>query len=606
MILLFPILLSWLIQVQARTHATTLDAKLNGEFLLLKAAFEGDLKSLQSAILQQPNLDCILTQEIGERYLKLGKVGIDFPIAPPLHLAISGGTTHHLRVAHRLVLAGADVNYFNFTTLYRFPPPIYFALGAFSFPTPAHAGLLSALFRTYAESFHYASIPAWVRISGYPPPLHTCTFFNNIDGIYVLSSLPNYNMDERDNESLSALHVAAWLGNFVHVSFLLQQGADPLARDSYNRTFLHYCAIRGIATIPINILNKPSPISPTMKKALVEIKDHDNNTALDIARLLPSQDSFVGAMGAFSDLQSAQGTQSTQESSENWEKILTLNAAELTPSYFWRYFQITQRPVMITGNFTSVLPIWAIISSRAGFIQRFGSLVLNVTYSDTLDSSQALPNKELVEGFLRRGLFWNTSVDVSPSCLSAWHLAVAVTHAIPPNLLGDLTSPSLDNFFEACLNSSSVELRIYSGNTTTGVSLRSHSAAWNVLLLGATRTWHFLSPGTTLDLMISLASNETNKIPMGLDREDPLQPQLSPREWGNQVLPFLRKNKLVSSIRQGLGDVIYIPHGWSYVIIGSNDVIEMTTQICESSSQSLFDQVPIGHRLYGKSKNRLN
>jgi hypothetical protein len=585
-------LISLVIRVQTRTQADTLNAKFGGEFALLKAAFDGDLQGLQSAILQHPNIDCILTQEIGERYLKLGKVGIDFPVAPPLHLAISGGTTNHLRVAHRLILAGADVNYFNFSTQSNFPPPIYFALGAFSFPTPAHAGLLDAIFQTYAASFRYASIATWVRVSGYPPPLHTCTFFNNIDGIYVLSTLPNYDMDERDNESLTALHAAAWLGNFVQISFLLQKGADPLAKDFYNRTFLHYCAIRGIASIPIKIFNQPSAISASLKNELVEIKDNDGNTALDIAKLSPSQTSFIDVMEAQSDDRKS-------EACESWKTILSLDAVDLTPSNFWRNFQITQRPLKIIGNFTSSLHIWSIISNCTAFTQRYGSVIVSVVSFDPIDNIRPLsshPDNEIIETFFQGCYFWNRSA----SNLPPRHMSVA-TAKIPPTSSGDFTSASLDHFFEGCLHRSPIELRMSSGHIT-GTSLRSHSAAWNVLLLGRTRTWYFLSPGTALDLMISLASNETKQIPMGLDLEDPLKPELSPQEWVKRVLPFLRKNKLVATIRQRLGDVIYIPHGWSYVIVGSSDAIETTTPICESSSQSIFHQVPVGHRLYGNLK----
>ena len=34
------------------------------------------------------NVNTIMTSEIGESFLKLGKAGIDFPIAPALHIAI--------------------------------------------------------------------------------------------------------------------------------------------------------------------------------------------------------------------------------------------------------------------------------------------------------------------------------------------------------------------------------------------------------------------------------------------------------------------------------------------------------------------------------------
>jgi hypothetical protein len=34
------------------------------------------------------NVNAILTAEIGEHFLKIGKAGVDFPVAPALHVAI--------------------------------------------------------------------------------------------------------------------------------------------------------------------------------------------------------------------------------------------------------------------------------------------------------------------------------------------------------------------------------------------------------------------------------------------------------------------------------------------------------------------------------------
>jgi hypothetical protein len=563
----------------SRTHSDTLNAKFDGEYALLKAAIEGDLHRLQIAIQRHPNVDCVLTEEIGERYLKLGKVGVDFPIAPVLHLAISGGTQNHLRVAHRLLLAGADINYFNFTRTQsdsNFPPPIYFGLGAFGYPTPAHSGILYAIFRAFGERFRYDTIVTWVKISRYPPPLHTCVLFNNIDGIFFLSSLPNYDMNERDHESLSALHVAAWLGNFVQVSFLLQNGADPLAKDSYNRTFLHYCAIRGLSSLPANILNRPSALSLPIKKSLVSAVDSKNMTALDIARLPPAQSRFIESIEQFLDLHSSDD--------ETWQMIISLNSSALTAGQF-RDFQMTQRPVKLIGNFTSSLKIWSIITNRTLFIERYGPLVVDIESNSTLE-------RDNIEGFLKRKEFCLDSEVHLSSCFKP-HATANSTLKNP--LCLDFESSSINNFFDACPLLASVNLRIFTG-FISGLSLRSHSAAWNVLLEGGPRRWHFISPGAALDLILPFGELDPDSK---FDRENPLKPELQLGEWESQILPLLRKSKVVASVMQRLGDVIYIPHGWSYVVIGADGDIDATTTICESSSQSVFHQVPIGVRLYG-------
>ena len=34
------------------------------------------------------NVNAVMTREIGEHFLKLGTAGVDFPVAPALHVAI--------------------------------------------------------------------------------------------------------------------------------------------------------------------------------------------------------------------------------------------------------------------------------------------------------------------------------------------------------------------------------------------------------------------------------------------------------------------------------------------------------------------------------------
>jgi hypothetical protein len=577
--LLFLTFLNFCHFVHTRTQADALNSKFVGEFALLRAAIDGDLDRLQLAIQRHPNVDCVLTKEIGERYLKLGKIGIDFPSAPALHLAISGGTQNHLRVAHRLLLAGADINYFNFSQSdSSFPPPIYFGLGAFHSPTPTHSGILYAIFSSYGDRFKYSTIVTWVKISRYPPPLHTCVFFNNIDGIFLLSSLPDYDMNERDHESLTALHIAAWLGNFVQVSFLLQKGADPLARDIYNRTFLHYCAIRGISSIPTNILNRPSALLLPIKRLLVNAMDNENMTALDIARLPPAQSRVIKSLEQFLDIHSP-------EDDEKCQMIASLNST-LDATQFRRDFLMTQRPVKFIGNLTSSCKFWSRISNRSLFLERYGSLIVDVELN-----SSSIAERDTIEGFYRRSCI--NSKEVHSFCFK---VQATATTTLPNSLYLDFTSHSILNFFDAC-PLPSVTLRIYSG-FISGLPLRSHSAAWNVLLEGASRVWYFISPGTALDLILSIDELNQNSE---FDRENPLKPELSLEEWENKILPLLRKHKVVASVIQRLGDVIFIPHGWSYVMIGSDGDIDTMTTICESTSQSAFDQVPIGVRLYGKS-----
>jgi hypothetical protein len=53
-------------------------------------AFLGKVEYVQDALAHANtgNVNAIMTREIGEHFLKLGKAGVDFPVAPALHIAI--------------------------------------------------------------------------------------------------------------------------------------------------------------------------------------------------------------------------------------------------------------------------------------------------------------------------------------------------------------------------------------------------------------------------------------------------------------------------------------------------------------------------------------
>ena len=54
----------------------------------------GNIEYVQDALAHANtgNVNAVLTRELGEHFLKLGRAGVDFPVAPALHLAIRCGT----------------------------------------------------------------------------------------------------------------------------------------------------------------------------------------------------------------------------------------------------------------------------------------------------------------------------------------------------------------------------------------------------------------------------------------------------------------------------------------------------------------------------------
>jgi hypothetical protein len=620
-IFFYLIFFSFFSLIKGKTNADLLNKKFVGDFALLKAVLEGDIKGLRNALLHHANVDVILTQEIGERYLKIGKVGIDFPIAPALHLAFFGGTYEHRRVAHQLIVSGADMNYFHFerngsNVIPIFPPPIYFGLGAFRPPTPAQAGILDAIFQSYSTRLNYTSLTTWVRITGYPPPLHTCVLYNNADGIYMLSSIPTYDMNERDSQSLTALHIAAWLGNIVHISLLIQRGANPFAQDSHNRTFLHYCAIRGMASVINQILKKPSALSDSIKAQLVSMRDYANKTAFDIATMSPAQIPVIQALKSLgapqftttdilsTPLQILQNdTKIPKKSKSTWRTVDTITNSDL-----WKIYHLAQRPTKIIGNITSTIKLWALVSNKQALIQHYGDLFMDITCSNPIPPSNLHEcpylsefNQLTLRDFLSHDCLILVDA-VEPFDSNECQSFSAVASLNYDNFLEDLSSSEkLSSLFQHCSRSEPplTQLRLTKGNVD-GISLRSQSAMWNTLLSGSPRTWYLLSPGTALDLVFSLESNNGTSNSDNLDPNDPLKPDLSPREWKSEILPFLMKRRLVSSTVQSPGDLVYIPHGWSYVVVESGEeTIDLTVSFCTTNAQTIFEQIPIGQRLYG-------
>jgi hypothetical protein len=126
--------------------------------------------------------------------------------------------------------------------------------------------------------------------TGIPPPLHAAVLHNFFDGAFLFSTCDICNIDERDAQGLTALHVAAWLGNLHMVLLMLHNGASADALDPFQRTFFHVLASRGMFSIVRSLLfDDVSPLSPAMKLRLLTLVDDAGHTALDIALMPPAQ-----------------------------------------------------------------------------------------------------------------------------------------------------------------------------------------------------------------------------------------------------------------------------------------------------------------------------
>lgn len=297
------------------------------------------------------NVNAILTRELGEHFLKLGRAGVDFPVAPALHVAIrcgivtqphslfartlnkssfflhmtscvySGGTRLHLQVVHLLLMRGADPNLLYDSKFTPFPA-IYYALGAFAAPTNAHAAILQKMFQTYPRKLNTTATRKFVQRTGSPPPLHAAVMHNFFDGVYLLSTTKIYDVNEKDVQGLTALHVAAWLGDFqcstckLYITspncfcccagnlniilLLLHNNAAPDVLDPFRRTFVHYLACRGMFTAMHALLfDDVSPLSLEMKLRLLALRDNSGRSVLDIALIPPAYMRIVTEIVSF-------------------------------------------------------------------------------------------------------------------------------------------------------------------------------------------------------------------------------------------------------------------------------------------------------------------
>lgn len=94
----------------------------------------------------------------------------------------------------------------------------------------------------------------------------------------ILRHAPSSSAYLQDNEGLSALHVAAKMGNKPAVRLLLQfYPASAGIRDNYGRSFLHAAALQGHSSIVSHVIKNQ------MLENLLNQQDRDGNTALHLA-----------------------------------------------------------------------------------------------------------------------------------------------------------------------------------------------------------------------------------------------------------------------------------------------------------------------------------
>lgn len=148
---------------------------------------------------------------------------------------------------------------------------------------------------------------------------------------------------------------------------------------------------------------------------------------------------------------------------------------------------------------------------------------------------------------------------------------------------------------------------IHSKSPAFGWSYQSQSAMWNILLSGESRKWFLVSPGGAIHI-----ANRTGVVD---------HVGLRAHLWAEMVYPKLQALGLAYELTQRAGDVVYVPHGWGYVIHAGERGTkgytgnsgqrhgtwskELTQYFCLrfGDDVTIFNQVPIAIRMYSKHSN---
>mmetsp|Transcript_16654 Transcript_16654/g.16017 ORF Transcript_16654/g.16017 Transcript_16654/m.16017 type:complete len:725 (+) Transcript_16654:271-2445(+) len=426
----------FLITVQARTKTDDLMDLQKGDSNVLLGAFVGEVSVIRQGIEEGGSVFVIMAAYIGEVILGLGKSFVDFPLAPALHLAIYQGEKKHLEAAFYLMNRGANINSFrlekNTSMKYTpsYPPGILFALGFGSnrhSSKISHAGFLQRLHQTLPNHFNLEVLEEWRVLTGNPPLLHIPVLADFFDGLYILVTALNFDINVVDQKNLTVLHIAAWRGDVNLCKFLIFNGADVNLVDAYGRTAVHYAAMRGHTEVIYYILNPSLKIkmneeeSKKYKRRLLFIEDYNNRTALQLSASYPplslSMHYLQSELNDIHDQQNAKIRRSARlvigrtlassipESQpddqpntlggwhfptsllssmtdniedENMKDGLTidiLSSHKITKGSFRRDYFFSQRPVLITNHLASKRGIWAYWQKDA-FLERYGGVTM--------------------------------------------------------------------------------------------------------------------------------------------------------------------------------------------------------------------------------------
>jgi hypothetical protein len=385
----------------------------------------GDVEQIRLGHNEGGNPDALLEPYFGEMVVKIGKPYVDFPSCPAFHLALNLGYKQHLNAAVLLLNLGADPNLYHLPESDSnqpaspwfnrgYPPALLFALGLGQEPLNSHAGILERIAATHPTAFNRTTINRWRAETGNPPLVHVALMTDHIDGAHVLLKRFGISADEADDHGVTALHVAAWIGNVPAVIMLLQHGANVNAVDVHGRTALHYVVMRGHPLPAAEILLVSTEFATQcakhderckakLKTKLLTAVDKSGHTAYELAVMPPgnpalreflhsqaqpttAEVSRVHTAGKNADNAAVSLAQRLSSTNVHALAVDTVDMGALSqdvqrpistgparPTRFYREYYTTQRPVLVTRQPAEQPAAWD-SGDRDEFIARYGAL----------------------------------------------------------------------------------------------------------------------------------------------------------------------------------------------------------------------------------------
>ena len=470
----------------ALTRADDFRSLSRGDANVILGAMQGEVYLIRRGVSEGGEINCLLDEHLGN-YFKLGQIWEHYPKWPALQLAIAAGKREHLNSAFYLLNHGANITHYQLPSFeleilgntwkrdVGYAPAMLYALGFGGLRMGSqHAAILQRLHDTLSpEEFDLTVVDTYLNQTGNPPLLHIPVYSRFQEGLHVL--IADFSLDVNIQDQfggISALHIAAYMGDLEMIAQLLSHGADRLLADAYGRIPVHYAILRGYAAVVgMLFVSTTEQNTVLLRQQQLHARDNHGRTALNLAALPPSSKEvlvllerqyklhfdaankptkkkknktdakmptfsrrlaiqhlhrrkifdldlndtcgFRGGWAFPSELQVQPCGNNNLESSiiEDISDIDVVSSS-LSKGVFKRDYFYTQRPVLFTNGVFENQPVWAFWRTQ-DFVHRYGNLQLaTITSMNDLSSSDAKKSSTTAEKWISEA----SQADTIPVC----------------------------------------------------------------------------------------------------------------------------------------------------------------------------------------------